>query len=217
VVDIVSVSAFRERPVTAVVTNRAKVHKIVVWVERMRPVPPGSYNCPVMLAGWPEVTLRFRTRPGGHVLATAMESDTGSGSFACNPLTLRVPGHAVRGLLGGRFLEHLQRLLGVRFGFGSGTITGVIRRTGGTLVAHPAIPSPGAVSLYGVNSLGHRVLVSEEFVPRSGQKFTFTVPPGTYVLQARLPKHPPDCEPTTITVHAGNSTRIAVPAGCSLM
>lgn len=217
VVDVASVSAFRKRPVTATVTNRAQMRRIVAWVDRMKPVPPGSYNCPAMVAGWPDVTLRFRARSGGRVLATATESDTGYGSYACNPLTLRVPGHAVRALLGGQFLEHLQRLLGVQFGFGSGTIAGVIRRTGGPLVLHPAISSAGAVTLYGeVGSHGHRVLVSREFLPRPGQKFTFTLAPGAYLLQARLPKHAPDCKPTTVTVRAGHSTRLTLPAGCSL-
>ncbi len=152
------------------------------------------------------------------MLASATESDTGSGSYACNPLTLRVPGHAARALLGGGFLERLQPLLGLHFGFGSGTITGVIRRAGGTLVTHPAISSAGAVTLYGeAGARGHRVLVSKEFLPRPGQKFTFTLAPGTYLLQARLPKHAPDCKPTTVTVHAGQSARVTLRAGCSLV
>ena len=61
-VDVVSVSAFRQRPVAAVTSNGATVGKIVARVDRMRPVPPGSYSCPAMMAGWPRVTLRFLAR-----------------------------------------------------------------------------------------------------------------------------------------------------------
>lgn len=217
VVDVISVSAFRQQPVMATVTNRARVRRIIAWIARMRPVPPGVYSCPAILAGWPRVLLRFRPRLRGPVLATARERDAGYGSYACNPLTLQVPRRATRELLAGRFLERLQRLLGVQFGFGSGTISAVIHRAGGPPTSRPAISSAGVVMLYGeVGPHRHRVLVSTELLSRPGQTFTFTLAPGTYLLQARLPKRAPDCKPTTVTVRAGHHTHVTLPAGCSL-
>lgn len=216
VVDVLSQSEFRKQPVTAVVTDRATVRRIEAWVNDMNAPSGGSYGCPYFGPGWPTVTLRFLASSNGRVLATAIQRNAVSGSGPCNPLNLRVPGHAVSRLIGGNFLV-LQRLLGVDLGLGFGTVTGVIQRTRGTPGQSPAASSAGTVTAYGlVGSTGRRVSVTGATLPRPSD-FKLTLPPGTYQLQAHLPKHPPDCKPTTITINAGQRLQLALPVGCSLM
>jgi hypothetical protein len=215
-VEVVSVAP-REQPVVALTVTRPSVtRQIVGWIDRLRPVPRGVFNCPLFDAVEPTVTLTFRTRARGAALATVSETDYGFGSGACNPLTLAVPGHKTRALLGGRFLERLQRLLGVNFGFGSAVIEGGIYMAGGPEVSRRRSIA-GHVTLYLARTLRqpHSRQLSSETIPRSGQHFYFEEGPGVYYLRASsLHGKPAGCPPTTVTVRAGETADVSVPWGC---
>ena len=128
-----------------------------------------------------------------------------------------MPGNPTRELIGERFLERVQRRLGVHFGFGFGTISGVIRRSGGIAPGpgHPAAPSAGTVSLYEEPaSEGYRYALAIGSLTRP-MRFKIPAAPGTYFLRATLPGGVPDCRPTQVTVRAGRTTHVTIPAGCT--
>ncbi len=174
--------------------------------------------CPLLDSVEPTVTLTFRAHAKGSVLAKAAETDYGFGSTVCNPLTVTVPGRKTLSLVGGHFLERLQHLLRVNFGFGTGTIKGEIYMAGG-----PAPPTkrpiPGQVELYLARDLPHfgRGSLMTETIPRAGQHFDFMEGPGVYELKsASLNGKPSDCPPVTVTVRVDQTAQAAVPWGCTI-
>jgi hypothetical protein len=216
-VHVASRDVGEQPPVAVTVTASAKVRRIVGWIDRMRPVPSGSYNCPAMIAIEPIIRLTFRAHPKGPVLARASEIDYGYGSFPCNPLTLTVPGRKPQSLIGGRFLERLQRLLGINLGFGEGTIKGKIYMAGGPL-ALSKTPLAGRVSLYLTDqpSRNANTLNRSETLPRPGQ-FIFTdLGPGAYYLGATVKGKSFDCPRVKVVVRAGKTTYANVPWGCTI-
>jgi hypothetical protein len=208
-----------EQPFAAIaITRRSEIRRLADWIYRLRPVPKGVFNCPAFAAVEPTVTLRFLARANGRVLATATETDYGFGSSACNPVTLAVRGRKARHLIGGRFLEQVQRLLGVNFGFGIGTIKGGIYMAGGPVVSQTRSIS-GRVELYLARTglQPRRERVSVETIPRNGQHFDFLEGPGVYYMRATsLNGEASECPPTTVTVRAGKTLQISVPWGCNV-
>jgi hypothetical protein len=97
------------------VTGPARVRRIVAWIDRMQIVQPGSYSCPALLTGQPVVTFDFRAAAGGPMLAQASLTDYGFESGPCDPVSFSIRGHSQKPLIGGNFLNLVQRLLGVRF------------------------------------------------------------------------------------------------------
>lgn len=208
-----------EQPVVAVtIAKQAEIRRLANWLDRLRPIPKGTFNCPAFGAIEPTVTLRFLARADGRLLATVTETDYGFGSSVCNPITLAVPGEHRRELIGGRFLEHLQRLLAVNFGFGTGTIKGGIYMAGGP-IASKAKTISGRVVLYLARTRlePRSERVSVETIPRNGQHFDFVEGPGVYSLRATSPNgKPADCPPTTVTARAGKTLELPVPWGCNV-
>jgi hypothetical protein len=217
-VDVVS-AVPGEQPVAAIaIARQAEIRHLAGWIDRLRPVPKGIFNCPAFTAVEPTVTLRFLARANGRVLATATETDYGFGSSICNPLTLAVRGQKTRHLIGGRFLEQLQRLLGANLGFGTGTIKGGISLAGGP-AASKTRPIAGRVQLsLALTRLQPRSeRISVEMIPRDGQHFDFVEGPGVYTLRATSPNgQPSGCPPTTVTLRAGETLHVSVPWGCAV-
>jgi hypothetical protein len=95
------------------VTEPAKIHRIVHWVDRLPTVRPGRFSCPMLIHG-PTVTLVFRD--AGGVLARARYAANSVGhslvSGQCTPIRLTVRGRREKPLIGGRFLLRVQHLLG---------------------------------------------------------------------------------------------------------
>jgi hypothetical protein len=166
----------------------------------------------------PTVTLTFRAYAKGPVLAKATETDYGFGSTVCNPLTVTAPGRRTLSLVGGEFLERLQRLLGVNFDFGMGAIKGEIYMAGGPAPSRTR-PIAGQVELYRARELPRygRGPLSVETIPRSGQHFDFVAGPGVYYLRSTsLNGRPSDCPRITVTVRVDEITHAAVPWGCTI-
>jgi hypothetical protein len=218
VVQVVSAVPGAQPTVAITATGSSTTHRIVAWIDRLRPVSHGAYNCPLLDAVEPTVTLTFRARARGSVLAKAAETEYGFGSTVCNPLTVTSPGHKTLSLVGGQFLERLQHLLRVNFGFGIGTIKGEIYMAGG-FGPHTKRPIPGKVELYlerNQTRYGRGPLMTET-IPRPGQHFDFTEGPGVYDLRSTsLDGSPSDCPRITVTVRVNETTHAAVPAGCAI-
>lgn len=215
-VHVVSRDVGEQPPVAVTVTATARVRRIVGRIDRMRPVPSGSYNCPAMIAIEPVIKLTFRARARGPVLATASEIDYGYGSFPCNPVTLTVSGHKTRLLIGGHFLERLQRLLGINLDFGEGTIKGEIYMAGGP--APSKKPLAGRVNLYLAEqpSRNANTLNRSETLHRPGQ-FSFTdLGPGAYYLGATVKGESFGCPRIKVVVRSGKTTYAKVPWGCTI-
>lgn len=96
------------------ITDAATIQKIVSLLDKMEIVQPGVTSCPALMVGQPIVTLQFRTRAGGPVVAQASMTDYGFPSGPCDPVSLTIRGQAQKALLGGNFLGQLQRLLNTR-------------------------------------------------------------------------------------------------------
>jgi hypothetical protein len=116
VLDITSARPHKRPIVSLHVTAPDQVNRIVALINAMQTGQPGLvFNCPMLPSGQPVVTFDFRTRPGGPLLARASAIDYGTPSGACNPVSLSIRGHREPPLLGGDFLERVQRLLRVNF------------------------------------------------------------------------------------------------------
>lgn len=217
------------------VTDPGQVRRIVDWINRMKPVPRGTYSCPEILPSEPTVSLAFRASAGGPVLARASETDNGSGATPCNALWVSVPGpcpsrspscHGGGGqeLLGGRFLERLQRLLKVHFGFGYGNIAGTLSPTSGRqLLAvvrerRPASTTSGYYVYLGLDTsrypqwglgfIGYPV-------NRRGQFSSDGLPGGIYLLDWGAGQGQPfNCPPTRVIVRVGHTTHARIPVDC---
>lgn len=218
------------------VTASREVRQIIGLIDQMKRVPRGTYSCPETLPTEPTVSLAFRASAGGPVLARASETDDGSGATPCNPLWVSVPGpcpsrspscHGGGGqeLLGGMFLERVQRLLKVNFGFGYGNIVGTLSPLGGRPL--PAVVSArlpaGSSSGYYVN-LG---LDPNRFpdwglgfigfsVNRRGQFRSDSLPGGVYLLDwGKGQGQPFNCPPTRVIVRVGRTTHARIPVDCA--
>lgn len=115
-VDLVRGVAGRPPSVSAHVVDASKVAAIVRLVDALPIVQPGAVNCPMIPAGAPAVTLTFRAKSGGAVLAQAsqlalaIETPT-----PCDPVTLSIGGHKQTPLLAGSgFLTAVGKLLGLQ-------------------------------------------------------------------------------------------------------
>jgi hypothetical protein len=93
------------------VIDPAKVRQIIRWIDALGTVQPEAYACPVL--GGPTVTLDFRATSGA-LLAGASMMDSQGPSGPCNPIELSIRGHRQTPLIGGNFLEQVERLLGIR-------------------------------------------------------------------------------------------------------
>jgi hypothetical protein len=95
------------------VTDPAKVDRIVRWFDRLPTVRPGVFYCPMLVNG-PQITLTFRNADG--VLARARYAADSSNhslvSRQCDPISYRVLSRSRRALIGGHFLQRVQRLIG---------------------------------------------------------------------------------------------------------
>jgi hypothetical protein len=61
-IEVVSVGPGAQPQVAVALTRSAQVREVVVWIDRMRPVPSGvAYSSAMHLAGEPVVTLVLRT------------------------------------------------------------------------------------------------------------------------------------------------------------
>jgi hypothetical protein len=218
------------------VTAPSEVRQIVGWINRMKAVPRGGvYSCPEIPPSEPTVSLAFRASAGGPVRARASETGDGSGATPCNPLWVSVPGpcpsrspscHGGGGqeLLGGMFLERLQRLLKVHFGFGFGNIVGTLSSTGGR-----PLPAVVRARLPAGSSSGYNVylgLDSHRFphwglgfvgfpVNRRGQFRSVALPGGVYLLDwGKGQGQPFNCPPTRVIVRVGHTTHARIPVDC---
>ena len=70
-------------------------------------------STPAVLGG-PTVTFDFHATAGGALLAQARVIDFRGASGPCNPVQFSIRGRRETPLIGGSFLEQVQRLLGVR-------------------------------------------------------------------------------------------------------
>ena len=67
-----------------------------------------------MLAGARVITVTFRSGAGGPVLAQATYTNYPRlSSGPCTPVRFTVGGHSESPLIGGHYVAHLQRILGV--------------------------------------------------------------------------------------------------------
>jgi len=216
-VQVISAFTGEHRIAAVTVTDPSTTRRISGWINRMRPVPNGPTNCPDLTAVEPGVTLTFRAYARGPVLAKATETDFGFGSYACNPLTVTVPGSRSRSLVAGQFLERLQRLLSVNFGFGEGAIKGKIYLAGGPA---PSIMKPlaGHVTLYRTHQppqVGSTPIASAT-LPRPAE-FKFSgLGPGVYFLRASVKGAPSRCHQTSVTVRVGKTAHASIPWGCGI-
>jgi hypothetical protein len=96
------------------VTNRAKVRKIVSMIDQLPTTQPGAWACPDLAAA-ALVTVRFLATPLGPALATATEpTNVTEPTSPCNPLSFTLRGKPQTPLLhGASFLTRTERILGV--------------------------------------------------------------------------------------------------------
>jgi hypothetical protein len=207
------------------VTDPSNVRQITAWIDQMKPVPRGAYSCPFSWPTEPTVSFTFRASSQGPALARASETDDGSGSGPCNPLTVRIGGQRHHDLVAGRFLERVQRLLKVNLGFGYGEIVGSLSPVGGRPlppVVRARLPE-GTASGYYVNL---SVADARAFhggggsfigfpVNRSGQFRSQRLPAGAYLLDWAKGQQKPDCPPTKVIVRVHHTTPARVPVGCT--
>lgn len=97
------------------VTSAEKVDRIVRWFDRLPTVRPGTFYCPLLING-PTITLTFRSANGAVARAryAADSPDGGLVSSQCDPISYSIGGRSRKALVGGRFLQRVQRLLGER-------------------------------------------------------------------------------------------------------
>jgi hypothetical protein len=100
--------------VSLTVASRSTVRRIARLLDSMPIVQPGVTSCPGLLAGAPVVTFELLAAAGEPALARASLTDYGYDSGPCNPISFSVRGRALAPLLGGSFLNQVQRLLHVR-------------------------------------------------------------------------------------------------------
>jgi hypothetical protein len=224
VIAMTSAAGLEPPTVRTTVTALDKVRQIAAWIDRMKPVPAGvAYSCPETAGIEPTVSLAFRSKVNGRMLAKASETDPGYGSSPCNPLTVTIPGEGTRALVAGMFLERIERLTGVDFGFGFGSITGTASYGGGArLQTGTRTPFPGGANAYLVNvylanpkafpGYGNGLLIGSS-IDRRGQ-FSIRMAPGSYLLEAAKNGQKPDCPPTTAIVRVGHTTHANVLVGC---
>lgn len=113
-IDVTSALPGKPPIVSRRVTASSRVQRIVSWVNRLPTVQPGATSCPGVSSSPPLVTLKFRLRSGRPPVAVVSATDYHY-SNQCDPVSLTIRGHAQKPLIGGDFLERVQRLLGVRF------------------------------------------------------------------------------------------------------
>lgn len=95
------------------VLDRAKVHRIIRWLDAL-PVSPPGVQVPCLGGGPGSITLSFRSA-GGAVLAYARVPR--SSAVVCNPIPFTVGRHLQRPLIdnfGRSFVMRLQSLVGVQ-------------------------------------------------------------------------------------------------------
>jgi hypothetical protein len=108
----VSTIDIRARRVTKHVAGPERVAEIVHRLNALEIVQPGVHViCPLVLFA-PAVTFDFRSASGA-LLAQAIVP--GGPSSSCNPLRFSIGGHEQTPLLGDRFLQRVERLLGAQF------------------------------------------------------------------------------------------------------
>lgn len=100
------------------ITSPGKVHELMSLIDAMPIVQPIMINCPALIVtGARVVTLSFRAARGGPVLAqatyTAYGSDLTAPSDECTPIEFSIRGHRQTALIGGDFINHANRLLGI--------------------------------------------------------------------------------------------------------
>jgi hypothetical protein len=97
------------------VTDAAKVAAIVKLVDGLPIVQPEAIACPMILADAPTVSLTFRARPGGPVLAQAsrLASPDLAAATPCNPVDFTIGGAKQPPLLAGSaFLTAVGKVIG---------------------------------------------------------------------------------------------------------
>jgi hypothetical protein len=226
VIQIASAAGLEPPSVKTTVSARAKVHQIVAWIDQMKPVAPGFYTCGATAGIEPTVSLTFRASRTGRVLARASETDAGFGSGQCNPLTISRPGDKPVAVIGGMFLERVERLVGVDLGFGFGKIDGTLVRAGGPLPSpsthrHPPAgdPSPFMVNVYLAHprafpGYGNGLLFGSSV--NRHEQFSIGIAPGAYLLNATQAGRKPDCQRITAIVRVGHTTHTDIPVGCTI-
>lgn len=115
-VDVTRALPGRPPSVSAHVVEASKVRAIISLIDGLAVVAPGVVNCPMIPAGAPVVTLTFRARSGGAVLAQASQLALAlEVATPCDPVTLRIGGRRQTPLLAGSgFLTAVGKLLGLK-------------------------------------------------------------------------------------------------------
>ena len=93
-----------------VITDPAKVAKVVHWFDALPIVQPWSGSCP-MLTSTTRVDLDFRDRSGAVLASAGFVLHFGLNSNRCSPISFTVGGHAERSLDGGSFFVRVAKLL----------------------------------------------------------------------------------------------------------
>lgn len=101
--------------VSAHVLDAGKVAAIVKLIDALPTVQPGFIGCPMIPGSAPRVTLSFRAKRGGAVLARASQLALAPQTpTACNSLSLSIGGHTQTRLLAGSgFLMAVGKVLGL--------------------------------------------------------------------------------------------------------
>jgi hypothetical protein len=99
---------------TVTVTDQGRVRALAAYLDHQPVSPPVAYGCPAGMPGG--VTVEFRARPAGPVLAKA----TGDGS-GCGFVSYTMPGHPMTGIGGAgaaaALLAEVNRVAGVHWTF----------------------------------------------------------------------------------------------------
>jgi hypothetical protein len=117
-VHVIEITSGGPRGATSLmVTRGSTVRRIISLIDTLPIVQPGAVSCPNLMEASPTVTFVFPAGLGKRVLARASVTlFDGLLSTSCNPMSFSVRGRAMKPLLGGTFLKHVQRLLHVRLG-----------------------------------------------------------------------------------------------------
>jgi hypothetical protein len=112
-IDVVRAIVGRPPTVSAHVVDASEVAAIVKLLDALPVVQPGVIGCPMIPAGAATVTLTFRAKSGGVLLARAAQLALAwEIPTACDPVTLTIGGRAQHPLLAGSaFLTAIGKLL----------------------------------------------------------------------------------------------------------
>jgi hypothetical protein len=114
-VDVVRAVVGRPPTVSAHVVDASEVAGIMKLIDALPIVQPGVVSCPMIPAGAPTVTLTFRGKSAGVVLARAAQlALPWEIATSCDPVALTIGGRAQHPLLAGSgFLTAIGKLLGL--------------------------------------------------------------------------------------------------------